>query len=485
MRTRILTVFVFIGILSINAQTKKWSIYECIDYAIENNISLQQQVLNAELAQEDVKSAKGSFLPDLRGSASQSWNFGSSIGQNGVRISRDTRGNNFGVNTGITLFDGMRNVNTLESAKLGFESTQLQKDILQDDITINILTRYIDILAQKENLKIALDQVSITEKQISQIQEFVNAGVRAKADLLDVKAQLASDKETVVNAESTLELALLSLTELLQISYKDFDIQDVELNISSVSLLYKDADEIYEKAVTTRAEIKKAQLNIESSELDIEIAKGAYYPSLTFGAGLGTSYQHSQGNRDIRLEIDPNASNNKLYFPAIDLSDPGNPVIVEISDPRDPSPLIAVNNGFGEQLGNNLGYNLGFNLSIPIFNRTHTRININRNIINQKRAENNLAQEKQDLYSTVIRVYNSAKTSLNQYNASKASVEAQEEAFKNAQESFDLGVMTSFEFEQVRIRLLNAQAGFINAKYNFIFRTKALEYYTGVPLTIN
>lgn len=458
MRTRILTVFVFIGFLSMNAQTKKWSIYECIDYAIENNISIKQQTLNADLAQEDINSAKGNFLPNLSGNASHSYNFGSSIGQNGVRISRDTRGNSFGLNTGVTLFDGMRNVNNYEQAKLGLETSQLDKDIIQDDITINILTRYIDILAQKENLVIAQEQVKITQQQIDQIQEFVNAGVRAKADLLDVKAQLASDIEAVVNAESSVELALLGLTELLQISYKDFDIQDVELDISSVSLIYNDADEIYAKAVATRAEIKKAQLGIERSELDVEIAKGSYYPTLTFGAGLGTSYQHSQGQEDLRPTI---------------------------PDSNDPNNIVWVDNGFGQQLSDNLGYNFGFNLSIPIFNRMQTKSNVNRNIINQKRAENSLAQQEQDLYSTVVRAYNSARTSLNQYRASEASVEAQEEAFRNAQESFDLGVMTSFEFEQVRIRLINAQAAFINAKYNFVFRTKALEYYTGVPLTIN
>ncbi|PCI08751.1 MAG: transporter [Flavobacteriaceae bacterium] len=457
MRTKLLVVAAFILCLNLNAQTKKWTIYGCIDYALENNISLQQQVLNSELAQEDINSAKGSFLPNVNGSASQSWNFGASINANNVRVSRDFRGNSFALNTGVTLFDGMRNVNNLERARLGLESTNLQKDIIQDDITINILTRYIDILAQKENLKIALDQVSITQKQIEQIQEFVDAGVRAKADLLDVKAQLAKDEEQVVNAESNVELALLSLTELLQISYKGFDIQDVELNISSVSLLYDDADEIFAKAEETRAEIKKAKLDLESSSLDIDIAKGAYYPTLNLGAGLNTFYQHAQGSDDVRPILDPN----------------------------DPNNIILIPNGFGQQLSDNLGYNVGFNLNIPIFNRMQTKSNVDRRIINQKRAENNLAQQKQDLYSTVVRVYNSARTSLNQYRASEASVTAQDEAFRNAQESFDLGVMTSFEFEQVRTRLLNAQAAFINAKYNFVFRTKALEYYTGVPITIN
>ncbi len=448
MKTRILTVLAFITFLSINAQTKAWTIQECVIYAIENNISLKQQELNLDLAVEDVNSAIGNFLPDLSASASQSWDFGSSIGNGGLRTSNNRRGNSFGINSGVTLFDGMRNVNTLEQAKLGLETTDLQMDILRDDITIRILTSYIDILAKKENLKIAQEQVKITEQQIDQINEFVNAGVRAKADLLDAQAQLASDNESVVNTESAVELALLTLTEILQILPNGFDIQDVDLNISSVSLLYSNADEIYDKAVATRAEIQKAKLEIEGSELDIEIAKGAYYPSLTFGAGVGTVYQHFFGVNDSDI----------------------NPLVPDT---------------FGTQLNNNLNLNLGFRLSIPIFNRNHTKGNVNRRVINQKRAENNLEQEKQDLYSTVIRVYNSARTSLNQYRASEASVAAQEEAFRNAQESFDLGVMTSFEFEQVRIRLVNAQAGFVNAKYNFIFRTKALEYYTGVPITIN
>ena len=365
----------FILCLNLNAQTKKWSIYECVDYAIENNISLKQQVLNSEAAEEDIIAAKGNFLPNLSASVNQNWNFGSSIGQDGVRISRDTRGNNFGLNTGVTLFDGMRNVNNLEQAKLSLVSTELQKDILQDDITINILTRYIDILAQKENLKIALQQVGVTEKQIGQIQELVNAGVRAKSELLDVQAQLASDNETVVNAESSVELALLSLSELLQIPYNGFDIQDVDLNISSVSLLYNSADEIYEKAVETRAEIEKAQLDIESSELNVDLAKGAYYPTLSFGAGLGSSYQHSQGSEDVRAT-----------FP----------------DPSDPTNIVFVDNGWGEQINNNLGYNFGFRLSVPIFNRMQVKSNVNKNIINQKRAENSLDQSKQDLYSTCL-----------------------------------------------------------------------------------
>lgn len=484
MKTKLVAVFAFILCLQVNAQTKKWSIQECIAYAIENNISLKQQELNTDIQEENVVSAKGNFLPDLSASASQDWNFGSFVGQNGVRISRDSRGNTFGLNTGVTLYNGKQNRNNLERAKIGVELSDLQLAIFKDDITINILTRYIDILAQKENARIAQEQVKITEQQITQIQEFVDAGRSPRADLLDIQAQLASDQELVVNTENAVEIAILSLAELLQISRIGFDVQDVDVDISSVSLLYENPEEIYEKALATRAEIKRAELQIESAELDTDIAKGQYYPSLTFGAGMNTSYQHSQGQDDVRIVQDPETAGNQVFVPAFE--DPDNlvdPLLLAFPDTRDDR-FIVQDNGFSQQLSDNLGYYAGFRLNIPIFNRNQSKANVNRQKINEQIAQNNLAQEKQDLNTVIVRAYTDARASLNQYRASEASVTAQEESFRNAKESFDLGVMTSFEFEQVRIRLLNAQAAFINAKYNFIFRTKALEYYTGMPVSV-
>ncbi|MCB0387905.1 MAG: TolC family protein, partial [Winogradskyella sp.] len=400
-------------------------------------------------------SAKGNFLPNVNASASQDWNFGSFIGQDGNRVSIDSRGNSFGLNTGVILFNGFRNTSIYKQAQLGIESSELQLSILKDNISVNVVNQYLNILLNKENLKVAEEQVAITEKQVIQVSELVDSGVRPRADLFEVEAQLASDRERLTNVENSLELAKLALTQLLQISNEGFDVEEIELSLPEVLVEHKSSNEIYDYALQNRPEIKKAELDIENSILAIDIAKSAYYPTLSFGAGLGTSYQHFQGQEDLRVVIDPN----------------------------DPTNISLVENGFWQQLEDNLGYNLGFRLDIPIFNRMQTKVSVDKAKINKERIAYSLDQAKQDLRSTIEQAYTDAKAAFKQFEASQVSLNAQKEAFKNAQESYNSGVMNSFEFEQVRNRLVNAEANLINAKYNFVFTTKVLDFYLGKPLT--
>ncbi|AOW20843.1 TolC family protein [Urechidicola croceus] len=456
MRTKFLVVLAFIFCLSSNAQTKTWSLQECVDYAIENNITVKQSELDTEIAQENIVSAKGNFLPTVNGSTSGSFNFGSFIGQDGSRVSFDSFGNSLGLNAGVSLFNGYRNTNLYKQAQLGLESSELQLQKLKDDISLFVVNTYLNVLLNKENLKIADEQIKISQKQVEQIQELVDAGVRAKTDLYDIQAQLASDQERVVNAQNSIDLALLNLAQLLQVSHKGFDVETVELDLPAVALLYNDADEIFNRAVSARPEIRSAELAIENSELDIEIAKSAFYPSVSLGGGVSTSYQHTLGEKDRRTVVDP--------------------ITGEVT---------SVANGFGQQFSDNLGYNIGVSVSIPIFNGGRTKSNVNRATLNNERIAYGLEQAKQDLRSTIEQAYADAKATLNQFEASQASVIAQEEAFRTAQESYDLGVMTSFEFEQVRNRLINAQASLATAKYNFVFKSKLLEFYYGIPITID
>ena len=450
--TVLLSIFISISGF---AQDKKWGLEECVNYALENNISIKQTALDTDLADQDLISAKGNFVPNVNASASQDWNFGSFIGQDGNRVSIDSRGNSFGLNTGVTLFNGFRNTSIYKQAQLGIESSELQLSILKDNISVNVVNQYLNILLNKENLKVAEEQVAITEKQVIQVSELVDSGVRPRADLFEVEAQLASDRERLTNVENSLELAKLALTQLLQISNEGFDVEEIELSLPEVLVEHKSSNEIYDYALQNRPEIKKAELDIENSILAIDIAKSAYYPTLSFGAGLGTSYQHFQGQEDLRVVIDPN----------------------------DPTNISLVENGFWQQLEDNLGYNLGFRLDIPIFNRMQTKVSVDKAKINKERIAYSLDQAKQDLRSTIEQAYTDAKAAFKQFEASQVSLNAQKEAFKNAQESYNSGVMNSFEFEQVRNRLVNAEANLINAKYNFVFTTKVLDFYLGKPLT--
>lgn len=456
MRVKIGTILVFMFFITINAQDKKWSLEECVEYALDNNISIKQQELNKELVEEDIVTAKGNFYPNLNGSASQDWNFGSYIGQTGLRISRDSRSNSFGLSSGVNLFNGNRNRNNLFQAKKDLEAAGYDLEANKNIIMLYIVNSYLDILLNKENLKIAQDQIVISESQVEKSKGLVESGSKAKAILLEAQATLATNKQQLTSAQNAVNISLLNLAQLLQISHKGFDIADVKLDVTSASLIYNDTDAIYEKAVSTLPEIKSAEIAVESSELSVDIAKGAYYPSLSFRAGLGTSYQHNKGFPDER------------------------PII----DPDDPNIIIWVPNGFGQQLKDNMGYYLGFALNVPIFNRFQTKSGVSRSMINQQKVELQLLDEQVKLRESIEKAYADAKAALDQFVSSETSLVAQEELFRNAQESYNSGVMTSFDFDQVRNRLVNAQSTMVNAKYNFIFRTKLLEYYYGIPIVL-
>ncbi len=456
MKFKIVTLLVFGLIASIQAQEKKWTLQECVNYALENNISIQQQKLGNTLIEEDITVAKGNLYPSLNASASQNYNFGSFIDINGGRISRDSRSNSFGLNTGVTIFNGFRNKNNLLQAKKSLEAAGFDLEETKNNIMLLVVNSYLNVLLSKENLKIAEDQVAISKSQVEKTKNLVELGSKPKATLLEAEASLATNMEQLVSSQNTLDLALLNLAQLLQLSHKGFDVEDVQLNINSASLVYNDTDAIYNKALVTLPEIKSAQIAIENAGLSVDIAKAGLYPSLTFGAGLGTSYQHNQGQKDVRIILDPVT---------------GVP--------------IEVPNGFGKQLEDNLGYNFGFSLNIPIFNKFQVKSGIAKAKINKKRAELQLLDKQIKLRESIEKAYADARAALNQYISAEKSLKAQEESFKNAQESFNAGVMTSFDFDQVRNRYVNAQASMANAKYNFVFRTKLLEYYYGIPVVVN
>ena len=452
------TALFLIGTLNSFAQ-KKWTLKECVDHALEHNISVKQSMLDIDLAKQDVINAKGNFMPSLSANASQNFNFGSFIGQDGSRIKSDSRGNSFGINSGVTIFNGFRNLNTYKQAKLGVEASQLQLSILQDDISLTVVNSFLNILFNKENLKIAKEQLTISLNQRDQITSQVEAGIKPRSDLFDIDATIASNRESIVNAENSLDLSLLSLSQNLQVSPVDFDIEEVQINLTSVSMAYSSTGEILSHALDNRAEIKNAELNIENSDFGVKLAQSAYAPSLSFGAGLGSSYQHKQGESDVRSEY--------------------------VMDPNNPRSIIEtiVPYGFNAQIENNLGYNLGFNLSVPIFNGFKTKANVSKAKINREKSILNLEQAKLKLTTTVTQAYADAKASLKQYQASLSSVASLEESFKNVQNKFNFGAATSFEVEQVRGRLVNAKSNLINSKYNFVFRSKVLDFYMGKPLT--
>lgn len=434
-------------------KSNKWSLKASVDYALEHNLLVKRAALTSDLRNEDITLAKSAFLPTASGSASQSYSFGSGVDlATNTRKSADRRSNNIGVNASIDLFTGFKNLNVLEQSKLGFKSSQFDLQKMKDDISLNVLNGYLNVLFNKENLKIAVAQVNLSKEQVERTTRLIESGAQPKGALLDVEATLASDEEKLVTAQNNLDLALLNLAQLLQLPKEGFDVEDVIINISNAKMLPNSVDEIYAKSLDIRPEIKSAQLGIKNSEIGIEVAKADYKPSLSMNVGLNTFYNHNQGKKDDFI----------------------NPITGDL-----------VSNGFFTQLDNNFGQSVSLSLRIPIFNGFRTNTAVKKAQINYQLSENNLTSQKLTLREIIERAYTDAKSSLKSFEATTKSFAAQKEAFRFEKEKFEGGLSTSFDFNQVKNRLVDAEAALYRAKFNFIFKIKLLEFYYGIPVNID
>jgi len=459
MRTIIaLLVFVFISFASIAQETtvkksKKWSLIESVEYALDHNLRVKRANLTSDLRKEDITLAKSAFLPTASGSASQGFSFGSSVDlATNTRKSADRRSNSIGVNASYNIFNGFKNLNTLKQTELSYESSNFDLEKMKDDISLLVLNSYLNVLFNKENLKIAQAQVTLSKEQVDRTKRLVESGVQPKGNLLDVEATLASDEGKLIDAENALELALLNLAQLLQVPKDGFDVQDVIVDVSSAKMLPNSINEIYSKSLDLRPEIKSAQLNIKNAKLGIDVAKADFLPSLSMNVGLNTFYNHNQGQSDDFI----------------------NPITGDL-----------VSNGFFTQLDNNFGQTVSLSLRVPIFNGFRTNTNVKKAKINHLISQNSLTSEKLAIRESIERAYTDAKSSLKSFQAATKSFEAQKESLRFAKEKYEAGQSTSFDFNQVKNRLVDAQAALYRAKFNFIFKTKLLEFYFGIPVNID
>ncbi|WP_117881932.1 TolC family protein [Aureibaculum luteum] len=444
MKIRLSVLTALLVVATSFAQDKEWTLNECIEHALENNISIKRNKKLVEMSDVDVISAKGNFLPNLGASSSGNFSSGLSPDQEGILKNTNNFSTSFSLSTGGTIFNGYRNLLTYKQAQLGVEASKLDLQKIEDDISLFVVNAYLNILFAKENLEVAQNQYEISTKQIEATQAQVDAGVKPKGDLLDAESTAAADAQNVVTQENALDLALLSLAQLLQVDTDGFDVAKVDVGSPSIATLYDNSTMVYEKALENRAEIARAKLAVDNAELGIKLAKGAYLPSLTYSLGASTSYFYQ--------------FNNLL-----------------------PS---QVNTGFSNQFSDRFQYGGGLSLNIPIFNRNQTKANVNRSIISQKMSEIDLEDQKLQLKETIERAFLDSKAAAKSYEVANISLNAQNEAFKNAEQRYSLGAMTSFDFDQVRSRLVDAESTLIRAKYDYVFKTKVLEFYFGEEIVL-
>lgn len=472
--SRALFVFAFIVSLTASAQQKKWTLQECVQYALQNNISIKQTELDNQLSVIDKKDAFGNFLPSINGSASHSWNIG--LNQNittGLLENQTVQFTQVGLNAGIDIYKGLQNVNRLKRARLSMIASQYQLSKMKDDVSLNVANAFLQILFNKENLKVQKEQLQNNEKQMERTTELVNAGSVPRGDLLDMKATVASSQQAVIIAENTLLISKLSLAQLLQFEdFQNFDIAEDDYEVTESETMLQTPSEIFEKAKETRVELKLAKANLDVAEKDVTIARGAYQPTLQGFYSFSSRAAYS----DRVVGVAPNLANPTSPIGFVEGT---NQVVVQPNY----SPLLGKPAPLFDQFSDNKGHSFGFQLSIPILNGFSAKNNVERSKVALDRSKIAYSQQELDLERNVYTAFTDAKGALKSYESALAAVEARTEAYNYAKEKFDVGLMNAFDLNQAQTLFVNAQSEVLRTKFDYIFRVKVLEFYFGIPIT--
>jgi outer membrane protein len=476
MKKSIIIIILLFGVLG-QAQNKKWTLKECVVYALENNISVKQSELDLDIAEVEKLTAKGNFVPSLNLGAGVSENTGLSFNP----ITNNAQTTTFlsasgNINVGYTLFDGLRNIRRLQRADISKLSSQYRLDKMKDDISLFVANGYLTVILNKANLEVLKSQNQVTKEQIERTQDLVDAGSLPRGDLLEIKATDATEQQQIINAENNIRISLISLAQLLLIKdYENFDIEDEGYDIVDDGISGKDVSEIISSAKENRYEIRIAEQDVELAKVDLKIAKGANLPTLSAFFGYNTRYANTPG---FIQQIDPDNPTTTQQIGTVEGT--GQAVIGEFSNTF-PSEVAA--DPFINQLYQNDGIGYGLQLNIPILNGFNTKGNIQRSKVNLERSKFQLEQAELDLESTVYQAYVDANGSLKSYEAALVSLESQELAYDYAKERYDVGLTNAFDFSQSKLRFDNAKIELNRAKYDYIFKLKVLELYFGIPAT--
>jgi outer membrane protein len=448
-----------------------WSLQDCINFAFDHNLDIKKQVLTVETNKANLLQSKLNTLPSVNAGASTVNNWGRTIDRftNEFATNR-VRSDNLYIQGGITLFSGLQKLNTIKKNKLSLEYSQFTLDDLLDDISLTVAGYYLDILFNRELLLIANEQLAVTEQQVNRMKKLVEAGTLARGDLLNIQAQQASEELQVIEAQNRLDISYLSLQQLIDYPVEeDFDIQVPRLRSVEEPSIEITSDQVYSYAVLNRPEVKLAEINVEIAQKDIAIARGQTSPTLSVNGSWGSGYSglNEIGENPIFVEQE------------IGYTESGELVYTTFPEFQDYSVK-----DWSDQLSDNNNRTIGFYLNIPIFNGWQVRNNITRAKIAQEAAEHDLELTKNNLRKTIEQAYADAVAALKRYGFSLKQVEAQQEAFKYAEQKFDVGLINSVEYNEIKKELTLAQSDLLQAKYDYIFKTTILSFYMGNPLSI-
>ena len=432
---KILLLFLFTG-LQMVAQGKKWTLEECVDYAIKNNISIKQSELDLKTSSIEKMEAIGGFLPSLNANANYSVNTGASINPVTNQFQNQTfKSFSAGTSSNITLFNGLANWKVVQRAKLSRIANSYRLDKMKDDIALSVANSYLQILFNKEQLKVQINQNLINKENINRTKDLIEAGVVPAGDIYELQATDATQQQQIINTENTLFISKIGLCQILLLEdYPSFDISDEVFDIPLTNISNETQETILVKARESVKEVKIALSNVDLAKKDLAISRSSYLPTLTGFVGYNTRWSES------------------TIF------------------------------NFADQLSLFDGTGIGLQLNIPVLNGLATRGRVQRAKINQERATYQLKQAELDLERNVYQAYNDVINARKAFEAAQKSLESRLQAFNFSKERYNVGLQNAFDFSQATLALENAQSEVIRTKYDYIFRTKILEFYFGIPL---
>ncbi len=435
-------VIMLLAFTSVRAQ-ETWSLQKCIDYAIQNNIQIKQQTLNSDYYNNQLEQAKYNRLPNLNAGLQNSQDFGRSLTYLNTYANRNSNTTSGSLSTNVTIWSGSKLNNSIKMADMDLRASLEETKKAKEDMMLNIAAAYLEILFADELVLVSEDLLKITQLQIDRTSKLVEAGSLAKGSLLEIEAQYAREELNVVNAQNRLQLAYLGIYQLLELpSTESFRIEKPALPEIGANVSMLNSMDVFKNAVQLRPAVKGAEFKLESARAQLMIAKGNKMPSLSFGANYYNLYNNQY--TDLNQE--------KITF--------------------------------GDQLKNNPRYGFGLNMNIPIFNHYQARTGVSNAQISVENTELQLQNTKNLLRKDIEQSYTNALAAFKRYIANQKTVISSKEAFRYTEEKFNVGMINSVEYNQSKNNLSKTQSDLLQAKYEYIFRTKILDFYNGIPIEL-
>jgi len=432
-------LFTFLPLTS-GAQSRLWSLRECCDYAVEHNISIKQQQNACRKQELQLSTAKNSRLPDLSGSAGQNFSFGRGLTAQNTYSNTNTSSTSFSLGTSVPIFTGFQIPNQIKLNQLNLEAATADLEKAKNDIRMQVAQAYVQILYDMEIADVAHRQIEIDSMQVIRLQAFVDNGKAAEAELSQQKATLANSRLTATQADNNTRLAILALTQLLELPSPDgFMIVKPNLDelVGLVGLDLVTPDQIYAEALGVKPEILSQELKLKGTEHSIKIAQAGNLPTLSLSGGLSTNYYTTSGFKS---------------------------------------------DAFGTQLKNNFSQYIGLNLNVPIFNRFQTRNNIRSARIDQENQQLQLDNTKKTLYKDIQQVYYNALNAQSKEKSSEEALKSTKDAFQLMQAKYENGKATITEFNESKNTYLKSESDLVQARYENIYQQALIAFYRGQDL---